>query len=259
VDRTSGRFSPERTVFEDRIQVSIDWTNAPRGDTVSRLGVLQRPEGGTGDVVINCSTAIQPYAVHVSIAPANATPNVSFIEADRIVSMYAVHADSRTGRWEVLDGVGHVGADIRTPLDMKSIDPRDAAAVRKAPSLTYRFATITADDKATLNAIALPTFPITSEHGVQIAVSIDGGAPQLLDFAAPEFSQAWREHVLTNKAVERLANLRLAPDAHTLRVYALDPGVTLDRFEIAFMGAPQVYGPVPETQIERASQRTAER
>jgi hypothetical protein len=84
---------------------------------------------------------------------------------------------------------------------------------------------------------------------VRIAVAIDDGPPQILDFNAPEFSQAWREHVLTNAAIERLGNLWLAPGAHTLTVYALDPGVTLDRFEIAFTGAPQAYAPVPETRI----------
>jgi hypothetical protein len=249
VDRASGSFSPETKVFEDRIQVSIDWAAAPKGEAAANLGVLQRLEGATGDVVINCSTAPQPYGVHVAVAPANATKDVSFIEVDRIVSMYAVHADSRSDGWERLDGLGHVGASLRTSLEMKSVDARDPAAILSAPRVTYRFATATTDDKATLSAIALPTFPITAENGVRIAVAIDDSPPQILDFAAPEFSQAWREHALTNAAIERLGNLRLAPGAHTLTVYALDPGVTIDRLEIAFAGAPQAYLPVPETRV----------
>jgi hypothetical protein len=55
--------------------------------------------------------------------------------------------------------------------------------------------------------------------------------------------------VLTNSAVAALHDLNLKPGAHTLTVIALDPGVTLDRFEIAFDGAPSAYGPVPETKI----------
>lgn len=200
-------------------------------------------------------------AFHAVILPANAVPNVSFIEEEGIVSIYAQHPDVRTGGWEVLDGLAHlgVGADIRTPLDMKSVDPRDTAAVRKAPSLTYRFATSTPDDRASLNAIALPTFPITSENGVRIAASIDGGPPQLIDFSALEFSDTWRQHVLSNKAVERLIDLRLQPGAHTLTVYGLDPGVTLDRFEIAFRGARKAYGPVPETRIAHGLTEAATR
>jgi hypothetical protein len=34
-----------------------------------------------------------------------------------------------------------------------------------------------------------------------------------------------------------------------LNVTALDPGVILDRFEIAFDGATRAYDPVPETRI----------
>ena len=71
----------------------------------------------------------------------------------------------------------------------------------------------------------------------------------MLGFFAPEFSAAWREHALSNKAIERVPDLRLTPGAHTLTVYALDPGVALDRFEIAFTGASRAYGPVPETRI----------
>ena len=119
----------------------------------------------------------------------------------------------------------------------------------QAPRLVYRFATTTASDKATLLLYALPTFPITSENGVRAAVSIDSGPVQLVDFFAPEFSEAWRQHAMTNTAIETIPNLQLQPGPHTLTVYALDPGVTLDRFEIAFRGAQAAYDPVPETRV----------
>jgi hypothetical protein len=238
VSRSRGDFSPDTKVFEDRLLVSIDWAAAPK------------QEDDTGAVTITCTAAEQPIAVHVQVALPNAVKNVSFIESDRIVSMYATHADSRSAGWEVVDGLGHTGADLRTTLDMKSVDASDPSAILSAPSATYRFATTTTDDKATLNVIALPTFPITSEDGVRLAVSIDGGPPKVLDFYAPEFSDAWREHAMTNEAIEKVPDLQLAPGAHTLTIYALDPGLTLDRFEIAFMGAPQSYGPVPETRVK---------
>jgi hypothetical protein len=235
LSKTAGRFAPADQHFEDRIQVSIDWETAP--------------VGGAGEVIITGLAFLQPIAVHVRLAPPNPVNNVSFLEADRIVSIYATHADTLSAGWEVLDGLGHTGASLRARLDLDSIDPANEAAVSRAPSATYRFATTTTDDRVALSAIALPTFPITSENGVRIAVSIDGGPLHLLDFFAPEFSEAWRQHVLTNKAIEKMTDLRLAPGAHTLTVYALDPGVTLDRFEVAFTGAPRAYGPVPETRI----------
>jgi hypothetical protein len=237
LSRTAGRFSPAEQHFEDRIQVSIDWAAAPAG--------------GSGEVIITGPRFLQPIAVHVRLARPNPAKNVSFIEADRIVSIYATHADLLSAGWEKLDGLGHTGASLRTRLDMKSIDPSNETEIRKAPNAIYRFATTTRDDRATLNAVALPTFPITAENGVRIAVSIDDGPLRVLDFFAPEFSEAWRQHVLTNEAIEKLPDLRLAPGAHTLRVFALDPGLTLDRFEIAFTGAARAYDPVPETRIAR--------
>ena len=237
LSKSAGRFSPADQYFEDRIQVSIDWDAAP--------------VGGAGEVIITGSAFLQPIAVHVRLAPPNPAKNASFIEADRIVSIYATHADALSAGWEVLDGLGHTGASLRSRLDLESIDPANETAVRRAPSATYRFATTTANDRATLSVIALPTFPLTGENGVRVAVSIDGGPLRLLDFFAAEFSEAWRQHVLTNRAVEKLPDLRLAPGAHTVTVSALDPGVILDWIEIAFTGAPRAYGPVPETRIAR--------
>jgi hypothetical protein len=236
VSRGAGGFSSLARHFEDRIEISVDWQNAP--------------ESGDGLVTVQCSTAQQPYGIHVHVVPREAAKGASFIEVDRIVSMYATHTDTRTSGWEALEGLGHTGADLRTSLDMKSVDAGNLDAIRNAPSAIYRFVTATTDDKATLRLIALPTFPITSENGVRVAVSIDDSPLQIVDFYAPEFSSAWREHVMDNEAIETLPNLQLQPGLHTLTVYGLDPGVTLDRFEIAFTGAHQAYSPVPETALK---------
>ena len=235
VDRTAGSFSPGDKHFEDRLHVSVDWDKVP--------------PSAEGLVTVKCSTAKQPYGVHVQVASREAVKGASFIEANGIVSIYAAHADTRSAEWEILEGLGHTGSDIRTPLAMHSIDPGDQPAVQKAPSLIYRFVTNTSDDKATLNLIALPTFPITSENGLRVLISIDGGPKILIDLYAPEFSQEWRRHAMDNAAIGTVPNLRLLPGPHTLTVYALDPGVTLDRFEVSFSGAPTAYGPVPETRV----------
>jgi hypothetical protein len=206
VSRASGSFSPASKHLEDRIEISLDWDSPP--------------QSGEGLVTIQCSAPQQPIGIHVHVAPREAANDASFIEANRIVSIYATHTDTRSAGWEVLDGLGHTGADLRTLLDMKSVDPNDQAAILKAPSATYRFVTVTADDKAALRLFALPTYPITSENGVRVAVSIDSGPLQLVDFFAPEFSAAWREHAMSNIAIETLPNLQLKPGQHTLTIYA---------------------------------------
>ena len=230
IDRAKGVF--DAATLEQRIHVSIDWKSAP--------------PSGQGIVTLHCEGTPTAFAVNVRIAPPSAAANVSFLESDRIVSIYASHADALSNGWEVLSGLGHTGASLRSKLDLASTD-----SPTKAPSATYRFATVTTEDAATLRLIALPVLPVTSQNGMRVAVSIDGGTPTVIDLKTAEFSAAWRQNVLTNSAVGTLGNLRLAAGAHSLTIYALDPGVTLDRFEMAFDGAPKAYDPVPETRILR--------
>jgi hypothetical protein len=176
------------------------------------------------------------------------------------VSIYAPHANTRSGAWTVLDGVGHTGADMQADLDMAPINERDPQALAKAPRLRYRFATqrpdrdysfpnYVTDEMATIRAIALPLLPATKQGKMRIAVAIDGSEPKVLDFSAPYYGARWRQNVLDNAATAELSDVAIKPGNHTLDIYALDPGVTLDRFEISFIGAARAYGPIPETEI----------
>jgi len=230
--------------LEQRVWIGIDWTKAP--------------DGASAGVTVSCGTVNPKMPITVRTAPANAATNVSFLEDNEIVSIFAVHADEKSDGWEVLDGLGHTGASLRSDLRMASIDPGDPAALAKAPQVTYRFATaikrgydLVQGEKAVLRVIALPIQPITSQNRMRAAVSIDGGPAEVLDFAGAEFTEVWRQHVLSNAAVAKLDDMKFKPGAHTLTITALDPGLILDRIEIAFDGAPNAYGPVPETRISQ--------
>ena len=237
VSQASGTLSTTSGV-EQRLEISIDWSLAPKG-------------AGRGTVNLQCGEAPLPIPVAVILAAPMATPEVSFIEADRIVSMYAAHADQVGSGWAVLDGLGHTGASLRSDIHMTSVDAQDAAAVAAAPKATWRFATVTTDDPGTLRVIALPILPVTSENRMRVAVRVDDGPLQVLDFTAPEFSGRWLERVQSNAAVETVQNLKLKPGPHVVTIHALDPGFTLDRLELVFAGAARAYGPVPETRVKR--------
>ena len=252
IDPAAGRFSRASGSFEQRIMVSVDWARAPRQ--------------GEGILTIQCGAGKQPLPVHVRIAPPIEDQGASFIDSQGVVSMYAAHADVTSGRWNVLTGVGHTGADLQADLDLAPVDVSNAAAFAHAPRAVYRFATgkqdrdysfpnYVIDDVATIRAFALPTFPITRKDRLRIAVALDGGAPRVLDFSVRYYGAKWRQNVLDNAAVVALHDVAIAPGHHTLTVTALDPGVTLDRFEIDFAGASRAYGPVPETRVvtERTS------
>ena len=239
VSENSGSLGPKR--LEQRIWIGIDWAKAP--------------DGALASIAASCGNSTKG-SITVRTSPTNTVKNVSFLEDNDIVSIFAVHADEKSDGWDTLDGLGHSGASLRSDLGMASVNAADPAALAKAPHVTYRFATTTKrgydlvqGEKAKLRVIALPIQPITSENEMRAAVSIDGGPVTVLDFNAAEFTEAWRQHVLSNSAVAVVHDLAFKPGAHTLTIYALDPGLTLDRFEIDFDGAPRAYGPVPETRI----------
>lgn len=228
LDKTVGRFDPALGVLETRIQVSVDWRKVPKGNADER----------TGQVRLSCGGKTLPLRVQAGTAVTVA--GASFAEVDRMVSIYAVHSDARTGIWDELPGLGQAGTALRSPLDMG-----------QPSALQYRFVTETTNDSATLRVFALPTWPLSRANRLRVAVSIDDALPLVLDLAAAEFSQAWRANVLRNMAVAETGNLYLKAGLHRLKVVALDPGLVLDRFEIAFAGAASAYGPVPETRLVR--------
>ena len=138
-------------------------------------------------------------------------------------------------------GLGTSGNAMRARLDLPSRAVADLAA--GAP-LVYRFATA-GDDEMRLRLVAVPEHLLTAANRVRFAVSLDGGAPEVVDTATIGRSERWNEDVLSNMAVRTWRVGRLAPGMHTLAVHALDPGVVLDRIDVVPDGAPGYYGMPP--------------
>ena len=154
-----------------------------------------------------------------------------------IVALPSASAKATAG-WAVVAGLGSYGASLRSDLAQASVDLHEASV--RAP-LEYDFVSH-ARSAARLKFVTVPAHALTSANGVRLAYSLDDGPVQLLDFETFGRSDEWKQNVLSNAAVRVREVRALAPGRHRLRVYALDPGVVLDRIEIAFDGAPQYYG-----------------
>jgi len=161
-------------------------------------------------------------------------------ERERIVVLPAGGAAAR--EWETQPGLGSSGQAMRARLDLPS---RDAASLAKAAPLEYRFQT-RSEGGATLRFVAVPVHALSSEHRLRIAVQLDDGPLQTLDYTTVGRSDEWKQNVLSNMAVRSTSVTQLKPGVHTLRVYALDPGVVLDRIDVVMDGAPHYYGMPPK-------------
>jgi hypothetical protein len=161
-------------------------------------------------------------------------------ERERMIVMSAASA-APSPDWEDMPGLGSTGAGRRARLELA---PRQPDTLGKAQPLEYHFANVT-DSGAQVRLLAVPVHPLTSTGHVRIGVTLDDGMLEVLDFQTFERSDEWKRNVLSNTAVRGMQLPRLEPGRHTLRVYALDPGVVLDRIDVVMDGAPQYYGLPP--------------
>ncbi|MGI4844338.1 MAG: glycosyl hydrolase 115 family protein [Janthinobacterium lividum] len=161
-------------------------------------------------------------------------------ERERIVSL-AAGAAAAGSDWEPQPGLGTSGKAMRARLDLPR---RSAASLGKARPLEYRFRT-RSEGGALLRFVAVPVHALSAEHRLRIAVQLDDGPIETVDYTTVGRSDEWKRNVLSNTAVRSSALARLAPGVHRLRVYALDPGVVLDRIDVVMDGAPHYYGMPP--------------
>ena len=204
--------------YEQRLALRYDGTDKPVftlecGGRALRVNVRLDPVAPAG--------VAGEHAHIVSIAAGSAAP----------------HPD-----WERQPGLGTRGAALRVRLDLRPRAPQD---VGKTPPLTYAFETAT-DGGATLRLVAVPVHPLTGDGGLRVAYRLDDGPVQVADYATIGRSDEWKRNVLSNTALRAVAVPRLKPGRHTVRVYALDPGVVLDRIDVVLDGAPEFYGTPPD-------------
>jgi hypothetical protein len=100
------------------------------------------------------------------------------------------------------------------------------------------------------------TFPLTIDRlptldaagATRLAVSIDGGTPQVLAGANVTQSTAWRTAVV--EQIDRLTTtVQVAtPGYHTLHLWKVDPSIVVDRLVIdtggllpSYLGPPESY------------------
>jgi len=198
-----------------------------------RIKVKYRGTDEAVSLEINCG------ADHVRLNVRTRAANTSSSTGERegIIALPAAVAEADPG-WTALEGLGSYGLSQRANFDVAS---RPLEQARSAPKLSFRFNTHSAGE-ARLRVVGLPVHPLSASNRVRMAYSLNGSEPQLLDFETHGRSDEWKSNVLSNTAVRTIGLSHLMQGEHKLEIYALDPGVILDRVEIRFDGAPESYG-----------------
>ncbi|HEY6953617.1 MAG TPA: glycosyl hydrolase 115 family protein, partial [Flavisolibacter sp.] len=180
-----------------------------------------------------------------SRVPAGVKGN-AFYEQEGFVSINANHwtrsVNSKNIHWKVIPDIGKDGSGVTTfPVTLAT--PLSAAS----PHLEYDFY---CNSKDSLNLLAYfsPTLNFqNSPNGLQFAVSIDNGTPQIMSLNKEDNTGIWNSWVANNIIIKTSKHHISQPGKHTVKYWMIDPGVVLQKLVVDFGTLKPSYLGPPET------------
>ena len=213
-----------------RITVDVRWDQVPAGATGGHV-IVSGPDGQSASVDVPVRHADQRNAA-VS----------GFVETGGTVAIEAEHysrAFAPNGReWLRVPGLGRTLSGMTTlPVDAPALSPADGMHLEYDVVLFE-------PGKVNVQATLAPTLKFRPGPGFRYAVAIDDEAPQIVDVHADTSLKHWEKIVSDGVAQFTTAHAVKAAGRHTLKFWALDPGLVLQRVVIDAGGLkPSYLGP----------------
>ncbi len=232
LDPAEGRLDDSRKELTMRVQV--DWTRVPVGTS---RGILT--------IGSDAGSFTVPLSALVPSIFGNA-PLGSFLEGDHLITIEAHHTTGRTKQsaiqWETLRGYGKTDSAV-TPLPTQFLPFRPG----KGPKLEYRVMVFTTG-AAQVVVSTSPSLAFHPGHGLRLGVSLDDGPIQLVDTSTSYLSHAWEISVI-NSENRVSVPVQLTAGPHRLQLWAIDPGVVVQRVLLDLGGLKSTnLGPVESKQ-----------
>jgi len=230
--------SQGQVTTELRILAGIDWTKVPAGQMLNGQINIQGADSEE-KVYVNCFNPA---------APAKDELKGMFVEDNGVISIYAENCnrkvDSRGITWKTINDLGLTGKSVLVapvtaePLYTSSPD---------SPRLEYDIYTYNSG-VVEIHSFVLPVFAINSFRGAQYSVAIDDERPQSIEINVPEYSAQWKENVRRNASKNITRHYIDKPGKHTLKIWAADTGLVIDKIIIDLGGLRMSYLGPEETR-----------
>jgi hypothetical protein len=221
---------------QQRILVDVDWARVPAGSSLARV-TISGSDGQQAQVELPLR-----HADARALAPAG------FVESGGVVAIEAEHharAIAPKGReWLRVPGHGHTLSGMTTlPVDAP------ATTLQDGMRLEYEV-TLFEPGKVKVQATLAPTLKFRPGPGFRYAVSFDDEAPQIVDVHADASLRHW-EKIVSDGAARFVSEHAITrPGRHTLKFWALDPGLVLQRLVIDAGGLkPSYLGPQESPRV----------
>ncbi|HYA44183.1 MAG TPA: glycosyl hydrolase 115 family protein, partial [Acidimicrobiales bacterium] len=238
VGETGGTAGPA----DRRHLARIDWAAAPAGD--SRGSILIA--GARESVEVGIEILKPPDLSRETLR--------GFVENQGAVSIepehFSARADQPHSRWIRIADYGRTLSGMRAdgPADEPPAEPGVNAAC-----LEYRFLLFEAAPVSVM-AVTGPTLNFAPGRPLRYAIAIDDEAPRLVtavpaDFSVMTHGREWEGTAADNARLVRTEHPAIATGSHILKVWAIDPGVVLQKLIIDAGGLKPSYLGSPESLI----------
>ena len=219
---------------QDRVLVSIDWKNAPIGESKVPI-TIAGPD--SKEVVV--------YAViHNPESPKPAEVE-GFVEGNGYVSMEAAHYTNAVAtngiEWKTIPDLGKTLSGVTAmPVTAPEQTPQG-----DSPRLEYKIYLFNAGE-VNIQAYLSPTLNFHNDEGLRYAISIDDEAPQIVNLHSPP--QDWGKDVADNIKILSSQHTVKEPGEHVVKFWMVDPGVVLQKIVVetgevkpSYLGPPESF------------------
>jgi hypothetical protein len=220
---TSGQITKE-----ERISLMVEWPAVP-------VGKHQVPITITGPD--NNKVTVFAILEKLDLPGLN---NKTLVACGGYISMEADQfnkkIDEKNAHWENIVYIGRTGDGVT----LFPPSPRPFSFKPTAAHLEYDL--YTTDSGATkVMVYCSPTLPFNESTGLRYAVSFDNETPQIINLHADNSEKAWAQSVSDNIRISTSTYNLPKAGKHTLKIWAVDPGIVLQKIVIDWGGVKQSY------------------
>lgn len=226
--------------------------NPEKQDTVS---FLYSQINSYGTVCIKGNGQEVVLGVSAAIMNISSRDPMTFMETDGYISIEAEHyADAKPGKdqseWKVIPGYGRGLSSLKVfPTTAKFSDASDA------PYVEYKVFAY-GDEDYNMDTYFAPSNPVDADNiSMKFGVSVDGGDIQQIDVITNSYTagawsdSTWSKGVQNNVHTITAELGNLAWGEHTIRIYAVDPALVLQKIVLysdsklpaSYFGPPESY------------------
>jgi len=219
---------------EQKLVIGADWTKMPAGsDSVEGTVTVSSGEG-----------LPMTYELRALRLPVTRTNAQEFVESEGYVAIEARDTSHRTAdgetHWEELPGYGATRSAMTIfPVTVESNTESKA-------SLEYRMYLYDSGEFQLQTTLA-PTLNFVPGRGLRFAASVDDGPRTVVDALEHNSQKDWEQAVSDGVRRVTLPLKINAPGYHSLKIWAVDPGLVLERLVVSYGPLrPSYLGP-PES------------